>query len=390
MGPRVQLPEAVAQVFITEELRRRPQPDADYLREKLALQDLAQQMTDHPSEILPRLVKLGMEVCGAESAGISILEPASEQFRWFGLHGVLSAFEGATTPRYDSPCGVCLDNDAPVLMDRPERAYSWIRDAKISVPEVLLVPLKVKGLNSIGTLWIVSKQPGCFDGGHSRILTELASFAGTALRMIQTEEKLTAALLEQETLTKEMSHRVKNLFSITDSMIRMSLRSATTKEELAATLSGRLHALASANALVRRAFGPNEVSGVSFKELLERVLRPYDHLASTITGPDIALGNQATNNIALVFHELATNAAKYGSLSKSEGSVVVQFETTDSWLSLTWIEINGPAAETPSKEGFGSSLVRNTINHLGGTIEYNWLPTGLKVLVRTPVASLNT
>jgi hypothetical protein len=92
MGGRVHLPEAVARVFVTDELYRRPQPDADYLGEKPALQDLAGQMTNRPTEILARLVKLGMEICGAASAGIGILEPESEQFRWFGLHGVLSSF----------------------------------------------------------------------------------------------------------------------------------------------------------------------------------------------------------------------------------------------------------------------------------------------------------
>ena len=59
------------------------------------------------------LVQLAMELCGAESAGISVLEPETAQFRWFALRGVLSVFEGATTPRNFSPCGVCLDENAP-------------------------------------------------------------------------------------------------------------------------------------------------------------------------------------------------------------------------------------------------------------------------------------
>jgi hypothetical protein len=92
-------------------------------------------MSDSPAEVLPRLVKLALEICNAASAGISIFEPEHSRFRWFALHGVLRAFEGATTPRNNSPCGVCLDNNAPVLMDRPERIYDWISDAKITVPE---------------------------------------------------------------------------------------------------------------------------------------------------------------------------------------------------------------------------------------------------------------
>jgi two-component sensor histidine kinase len=388
LGPRTTLPEALAEVFITDELQRRTPPDPDYLREKLALQDLARQMSDHPNQVLPRLVKLAMDICGAESAGISILEPQSEQFRWFALTGILATFEGATTPRNNSPCGVCLDCDSPVLMAHPERAYDWIRAADISVPEVLLVPLRVKGLQSVGTLWIVSGKSGHFDGEHARVMTELAAFAGMALRMIQTEERLTQALQQQETLAREMSHRVKNLFAITDSMIRMSARSAGTKEELASSLSGRLHALASANSLVRRSFGDGSDEGVNLGELLERVLRPHDHAKFSVDGPDLSLGEQATNNLALVFHELATNSAKYGALSKATGSVTVQWLTDDTAVHLTWQESGGPLTSAPVALGFGSRLVATTIERIGGRIEHDWCPQGLSVRVELPLSAL--
>jgi hypothetical protein len=87
----------VADVSITHELLRRAAPAPDYLREKLALQDLAQQMADQPEELLPRLVKQAMEICDADSAGISVLE--GDVFRWLGLTGKLAAFEGTTPGR---------------------------------------------------------------------------------------------------------------------------------------------------------------------------------------------------------------------------------------------------------------------------------------------------
>ena len=76
-------------------------------------------------------------------------------FRWRYLRGLLAPFEGATTPRNFSPCGITLDRNAPVLSARPERVYNWIADANISVPEVLLVPLYLGGTTPLGTLWIV-------------------------------------------------------------------------------------------------------------------------------------------------------------------------------------------------------------------------------------------
>jgi transcriptional regulator with GAF, ATPase, and Fis domain len=128
-------------------------------------------------------------------------------------------------------------------------------EANINVPEVLLVPLVVKDRDAIGTLWIVASDRHHFNGEHARMMTELAAFVSVALRMVQTEAQLKAALEKQETLAKEMSHRVKNLFSITDAMIRMTSRTSSTKEEMTERLSGRVHALANAKALVRRSFG---------------------------------------------------------------------------------------------------------------------------------------
>lgn len=389
MGPRIDLPEAIAKVFITDQLYRRDPPAPDYLREKLAIQDLAAQMTDHPAEILPRLVKLAMDICEADSAGISVLEPETEQFRWFALSGVLSAFEGALVPRNFSPCGICLDQGVPVLMERPERAYDWIREANIVVPEVLLVPLVVKGGAQLGTLWIVANDDHHFDAGHARVMTELSGFAGVALRMIQTEEKLTAALLLQETLTKEMSHRVKNLFAITDSMVRMTSRSSNTKEEMTERLSGRLSALAHANALVRRSFSETNTGGVNFAELIEKVLLPYNHAPSRFNGSNVALGEHSANDLALVFHELATNAAKYGSLSSSTGIISVDWNADETNLSVHWREIGGPAISVPAKKGFGSTLVETTVRGRGGTIEYDWQPNGLSVRLNIPAGMLN-
>jgi predicted acylesterase/phospholipase RssA len=108
----VEMPRAlelpVADVFITHELNKRPPKKTDYLQEKLALQDLAARMADEPEEVLPRFVDLAMEITGGVSAGLSLYEETSPPglFRWQYLRGVLSPFNGVTTPRNFSPCGI--------------------------------------------------------------------------------------------------------------------------------------------------------------------------------------------------------------------------------------------------------------------------------------------
>ncbi|WP_143199760.1 sensor histidine kinase, partial [Bradyrhizobium sp. NAS80.1] len=172
-----------------------------------------------------------------------------------------------------------------------------------------------------GTLWVVGSKPGFFSQEHARVLTELAAFASVAIRMIRAEEVVQSALQEQEQLTREMAHRLKNLLAITDGMLRLTARTTATKEELVAKMSGRLLALANANQLVRRSFAHDTMSRVGLQQLMETILKPYEHVSTA--GPDVALGDHASNSMALVFHELATNAAKYGALSLDEGHVDV-------------------------------------------------------------------
>ena len=241
-------------VIITDDLFRRAPKRTDHLKEKLALHELAKLMADDPAAVLPRFVDLAMQITGGVSGGLSLYEPtpAPGVFRWSYLRGTLSRFEGATTPRDFSPCGITLDRDEPVLSRHPERVYDWISDAGIVVPEVLLVPLYIGSKEPLGTLWIVSDEDEHFDRSDARAMTELASFVGIALQMLRGKRAAHQALETQETLTKEMNHRVKNLFSLVDGMVRLTAKSTNTSDEMSVALSGRLHALARAHSLIRR------------------------------------------------------------------------------------------------------------------------------------------
>jgi two-component sensor histidine kinase len=381
-------PEPIAGVIITDELLLRPPAKPDYLREKLAIQDLAHQMTDRPTEIVPRLVALAMEICDGISAGVSVLDPETNRFRWVGVQGALAAMQGVTVPRENSPAGICMDIGGPVLMAQPGRAFGWMQGSALPVTELLLVPLQSKGAAPLGTLWVIGKAAGHFDSGHARSMSELASFAAIALRMIQSEERLSEALRLQQTLAEEMSHRVKNVFALAESMVRLNARSAVSKDDLAAKLTGRLHALADAHALVRRRFDQMPWEVADFSEILTRILLPHGEGRSIISGPALSVGQRATDGLALLFYELATNAAKYGALSVEQGAVEVEWEANEKDVRLQWREIGGPATTPPKKQSYGARLVNATTHQLGGEIEYNWCSEGLVVRLRLPIASL--
>jgi two-component sensor histidine kinase len=390
---------APGDLYITGELDRRPAGTSDPMGEKLALQDLAAKMADHPEEVLPRFVDLAMALTGGISAGLSLYEenPTPGIFRWRYLRGKLSPFDGATTPRNFSPCGITLDQNQPVLSLHPERFYDWISDASIEVPEVLLVPLYLGGAEPLGTLWIVSGEEGHFNRDHARIATELASFVGIALRMLRTEQKLHNALEEQETLTREMGHRIKNLFAIAEGMVRITARSAENKIEMAQMLTGRFHALASAHALVRRSFSTGEDARITdLATLLRTIVEPHERQARgaaskfSIGGPAVSCGPHAINGIALVFHELATNAVKYGALNADDGGVSVAWDKVADDLIFRWTEKGGPRiAHAPQMSGFGNKLLQDTVlRQFQGQMDHDWRADGLAVTISLPVKNL--
>jgi two-component sensor histidine kinase len=389
---RLPAPPPTSDVFITDALSARVPKREDHQREIVALQALAVRMADKPDEVLPLFVDLAMELTGAVSAGLSLYdaEAAPDIFLWRHLRGTLAPFEHTTTPRDHSPCGVTLDCNAPTLAAYPERVYEWIADAGIVVPEVLLVPLYIAG-EPLGTLWVVSDQDGYFDSGDARVAAELASFVGVALRMARNEERLRRSLEEQETVAKEMSHRLKNVFAMADGMIRVSARNAATPAEMAQALSGRLHALANAHALVRRKISDigSEPPATDLSDLIHAIVKahePPDTAVSpfAIEGPAIACGDHATNGIALLVHELATNAAKYGALSQKAGRVTIRWAKDDAQLVLSWTETGGPAIiAEPDHSGFGTTLAARTLaGQFRGSIERDWRPEGLAVVMR--------
>jgi len=399
-------------LLITDELRHRVAHKADYQREKLAIQDLARQMTEQPDQVLPRLVHLAMELCGAHSAGISLYEaqpPGPGIFRWHHLAGRYANFLDGTAPRDFSPSGVCLDLDHPILMARPERVYAFLSETGVPNYEVLLVPLYAGQPDPLGTLWVISHDEAIhFDSGDARVATELAAFAGLALKMIQdasvlraSEERLNLALHQQEMLTREMSHRVKNLFAIAIGMVSISAKSAATPQDMAKTLLGRLNALARAHDLVLRGLQANGqiIREATLTRLLEAIFQPYTDLARTedpkrtiIRGPDLVIGERALNSLALVLHELTTNAVKYGALSIGQGSVHVTWQIEADNLLLRWEERQGPGIEkTPTSEGFGSILVRRSIvGQLGGELDYIWKPEGFSAFISIPMERLSS
>ena len=199
-------------------------------------------------------------------------------------------------------------------------------------------------------------------------------------------------------LLDEMDHRVKNLFAIVGGVITLSARSATTPRELANTVQGRLGALASAHHLIRRG-KPDAKKETTLAALVQAILSPHidfaddaENIRANIDGPEIVIGGDAVTSMALVLHELATNAAKYGCLSTPQGHVAIVWKVKKDTLVLSWQEQGGPAVTgPPQSEGFGSTLARSTVaGQLGGQFDLQWNPEGLTAVMSVATARLSS
>jgi PAS domain S-box-containing protein len=174
-------PAALEDVLIAPELARRPTRNPNYEAENRALTALAEGMAA-PQSILQKLVETALDLCRADSAGISILEPggATGIFRWHAIAGAFASHVGEGIPREASPCGLVLDRDAWLLFAYPERHFQYGIAVNPPIVEALVVPFHVGG-NPGGALWAIAHTPSRqFDIEDLRLLTSLSRFAAAA------------------------------------------------------------------------------------------------------------------------------------------------------------------------------------------------------------------
>lgn len=190
------------------------------------------------------------------------------------------------------------------------------------------------------------------------------------------ERKRTEA--RRKLVNEELDHRVKNILALAKSIVDQSRAGASGVEGYADAVGGRLQALAFAHDQMTRNRGGGEL-----RRLIEAEVAAYGGVRgaqrTTLQGPNILLGERGYSSLALVIHELATNAAKYGALSSGEGAVRVSWSITPKGdCELVWEEQGGPTVQKPQRAGFGSKLINQVVSFdLGGQADVTYPPTGL-------------
>lgn len=208
-------------------------------------------------------------------------------------------------------------------------------------------------------------------------------------------EALREAARHKDVLLKEINHRIKNLFSMAAGLISLSARAATSVPELETDLKARMRALARAHELTLPDLvsgGEGTPVGTTFAALLKAIVAPHEHMNGSrieIRGADAPLAGNALTSLALLLHELTTNAAKYGALSIPDGRLTIDINAEDNLLDLQWVEEGVSRGTTaPARVGFGSTLEKAALQGLDGTMTREWTQDGLSLKLRIPLTSL--
>ena len=183
-------------------------------------------------------------------------------------------------------------------------------------------------------------------------------------------------------LAREAEHRGKNILSNVQAIINLS--QSDTSESLKEVISGRIQAMANVHSL----FVETRWIGAEVSAIAKQELGPYLDEHDTrvrIEGLPTVLEPTAAQAIAVVLHELATNASKYGALSNAKGQIRLTWSRSeDGKLALRWTEVGGPSVKAPERKGFGSRLIEGTITPLGGKVLFDWRSEGLVCEIAVP------
>jgi two-component sensor histidine kinase len=220
-------------------------------------------------------------------------------------------------------------------------------------PQFAFFPLDFQHLLNIG-MYLLSS--GC--------ILALTGYYRAALRQLQKRDQ------ERELLMNELEHRGRNTYAVIDAIIQKTFED---QPERASVASGRIRAVKYANDLLSQ----TSTHTVLLKTLLLHEFVPYGEGRFHAEGPDIELPPDTARHLALVVHELVTNAAKHGALSNPGGRVLLSWKNMGGLVSLEWREEGGPVVSPLKKHGFGSRIVTQSLKSVSGSITPDFAPEGL-------------
>ncbi len=240
-------------------------------------------------------------------------------------------------------------------------------------------PLFLSGPQWAGSLLFIVVTSG-LAWLSAELRSAFARYRKLADQHASTNEDLRQAEAQQHLLNEELSHRLKNVLAVVQSVVSQTLRQATDLPSANVALSARLAALGNATAVLTA----NSWNSADMAAMISKVLGPHGDIGTRINvnGPALTLDPRVALAFALALHELATNAAKYGALSNENGWIELTWSVERGGevphLRLRWQEIGGPPVVPPTRRGFGSTMIERSLkSYFRGEAKMQYHPAGL-------------
>ena len=347
-----------------------------------------------PQEIVDILTKASVEITHAEFGAyfdISTDETGELVWKLASLSGAdKESFMRLGNPRATSVfkptfmSNVVIRSD-DILEDPRYGDFGGMPKGHLPVRSYLAVPLLSKSGKPKGAILLGHHEPNRFSKRTESMLTSIALQAAV---VIENAELYASAQKEIEervrvearqlVLMGELSHRVKNILSSVQAIATSTLRNASNLEEFHRVFIDRLVGIARTNDLLTK----TSWSSASLGDIVRLEIDPFGVDRFEISGPQLSFGPKAVLAIAMAFHELITNAVKYGALSVPKGKVKIHWHVIPGpegdKVRLCWEESGGPPVKEPTRKGFGTKLIQAILSSsINGTVDLNFAPTGV-------------
>lgn len=312
----------------------------------------------------------------------AIIDGADDAIVSKNLNGVIQSWNGGATRLFGYSADETIGKPIAILVpdDRMEEETAILAQIQLGKR---VERFETKRRRKDGSLIDISLTISVIRNENG-VIVGTSRVARDITEMLQARER-------HELLMGEMHHRVKNLFAVASAIVSISAKSTTRQSEVIDDIRARLVSLARAHELTMadRLQRTGNRQGPSLMALIGRILDPYAGGGRiTITGDDCNVGDKAVSYLSLLLHELATNAAKFGSLSVGSGRLDVRVAADGELIHLFWRETGGPEPSPAEPTGFGSRLERSVTGALNAMIRRDWRSTGLAVTITMPREAL--
>ena len=324
-------------------------------------------------------------------ASILLVDPDGQHLRHGAAPSLPQSYNDAVDGLAIGPnagsCGTAAFTREPVFVTDIASDPRWAEYRQLAAPHGLAacwsVPIQSGTGDVLGTFAMYHREPREPAEEDLEIVELVTRTAALIINRKRAEDERSRAERHQQLLVGELNHRVKNTLAIVQSLTHQSFQSAVSTEDAMRRFEGRLEALAAAHNLLTSANWDSAL----IADVAHAALAPFcPPDRCEIAGPPLKVSPQTAVGLALAFHELATNASKYGALSSPEGRLSVRWTIADDQLHLTWTERGGPPVTPPERRGFGTRMIERTLaSEFGGKVKLDFASEGVTCTVVAPL-----